>query len=286
MAKTIAQGFELLKQNLEITSLQEETVSQRQKEVRAAIASEMTVLDSFLTGSYRRNTMIAPLSEGDVDIFMVLDHTYYVIDGQAKLLQEVRRILRKTYTRTPEISPTGQAVTITFTDFKVDVVLGFNRQGGGYLIPNATYSRWISTDPKKHVELWTESNKAHNGNFVPLVKMIKGWNKAAGQPLRSFHLECMVRESLWGVGVPSFPESSRYVLGQLQQRILNPVLDPAGYGGDVGAYLSAQAKAQASSLATQGYNHAVKAEELDRHGWAQEAFTPWRNVFGSYFPAY
>jgi hypothetical protein len=33
------------------------------------VSSEMEVLDSFLTGSYRRSTMIAPLSQADIDIF-------------------------------------------------------------------------------------------------------------------------------------------------------------------------------------------------------------------------
>ncbi|MBA3667719.1 MAG: hypothetical protein H0W65_08350 [Sphingomonas sp.] len=57
------------------------------------------------------------------------------------------------------IRPDGHAVTITFTDFKVDVVPGFYRTGGGYLIPDTGGPRWISTDPKRHVEIWSEANK-------------------------------------------------------------------------------------------------------------------------------
>jgi hypothetical protein len=37
----------------------------------------LEVLDSFLTGSYRRSTMIAPLKEADVDVFVVLDAKCY-----------------------------------------------------------------------------------------------------------------------------------------------------------------------------------------------------------------
>jgi hypothetical protein len=69
MPVPIYQGFEKLRQNLEITGLQESTVSTRQRTVREAVSSEMEVLDSFLTGSYRRSTMIAPLSQADIDIF-------------------------------------------------------------------------------------------------------------------------------------------------------------------------------------------------------------------------
>src|SRR5260221_8636467 len=136
MASTIAEAFEQLRSNLEITDLQEETVSTRQQNVRKALEDDFNILDSFLTGSYRRNTMIAPLKEADVDIFIVLDPRYYANGGQTKLLNSVKTALRKTYTKTPDISPDGHAVTITFTDFKVDVVPGFHRKGGGYLIPD------------------------------------------------------------------------------------------------------------------------------------------------------
>ncbi len=62
MATTVKSGFRTLKSNLEITDLQQGTVSTRQKNVRKAVEAELTVLDSFLTGSYSRSTMIAPLS--------------------------------------------------------------------------------------------------------------------------------------------------------------------------------------------------------------------------------
>ena len=41
--------------------------------MRDALARGFTVLESFLTGSYARSTMIAPLKDADIDIFIVLD---------------------------------------------------------------------------------------------------------------------------------------------------------------------------------------------------------------------
>lgn len=109
MATTINQAFLRLKQNLEITGLQEETVSTRQKSVREVLDADLTVKESFLTGSYSRSTMIAPLNDADVDIYAVLDVSYYhhyngQNGGQAGLLDLVKRTLRKTYTKTPDIS--------------------------------------------------------------------------------------------------------------------------------------------------------------------------------------
>src|SRR5690348_8471309 len=189
MPITVKSGFEALKSNLNITELQESTVATRQKNIREAIEKEMTVLDSFLAGSYRRNTLIAPLSNADVDIFIVLHPKYYEENGQASLLDKVKRVLKKTYPKTPEISRNGQAVTISFTDFKADVVPAFNRNGGGFLIPDAPLGRWISTNPKTHIDIWQDANKAHNGDLVPVIKMIKGWNVKHSWLLRSFHLE-------------------------------------------------------------------------------------------------
>jgi Second Messenger Oligonucleotide or Dinucleotide Synthetase domain len=173
MATTISQGFARLKSNLEITDPQTETVSGRQNAVRKAVEDEMTVLDSFLTGSYSRSTLIAPLSQADVDIFVVLDSSYFERNGQASLVDKVKRVLKKTYPNTPDISRNGQAVTITFSDFVVDVVPGFCRNGGGFLIPNSQGGTWIETDPKKHVSISSQKNSAHDQMLVPLIKMLK-----------------------------------------------------------------------------------------------------------------
>ena len=53
------------------------------------------------------------------------------------MLDLVKRTLRKKYTKTLGISRNGQAVTIRFDDFMVDLVPAFDRNGGGYLIPNS-----------------------------------------------------------------------------------------------------------------------------------------------------
>jgi len=76
MTITISSGFQKLKENLEPTGLQTTTVSTRQNNVREVVENDLAVLDSFLTGSYARSTMIAPLKDADVDVFIVLDSRY------------------------------------------------------------------------------------------------------------------------------------------------------------------------------------------------------------------
>ena len=104
MPTTIAQGFAELQDNLQITGLQEATVDTRQQNVRDAFVKDLKVLTSFVTGSYRRSTHIAPLSKADIDIFVILDAGYYQADGYANILDRVKRVLKQTYPNTPEIS--------------------------------------------------------------------------------------------------------------------------------------------------------------------------------------
>jgi len=73
---TVTSAFADFRGNLEITGLQESLVAARQAKVRAAVARDLTVHDSFLSGSYRRRTLIAPMRDADVDIMVVLDRTY------------------------------------------------------------------------------------------------------------------------------------------------------------------------------------------------------------------
>jgi tRNA nucleotidyltransferase (CCA-adding enzyme) len=93
---TVPAGFEKLKSDLEITGLQSNIVSTRQKGVRDTLASGLTLLEDFLTGSYARSTMIAPLTEADIDVFVVLDPSYHR-HGPAGLLDLTKRALLKSY---------------------------------------------------------------------------------------------------------------------------------------------------------------------------------------------
>jgi hypothetical protein len=285
MPTTIAQGFETLRDNLRITQLQGSTVSTRQQYIRDAVSKELKVLDSFLTGSYRRNTMIAPLSSADIDIFVVLDPSYYEL-GQASLLDKVKRILQKTYPKTPKISRNEQAVTITFTDFQVDVVPGFFRKGGGYLIPDTILKRWISTDPKKHVEIWEEANRNHNNDLRPLIKMIKCWNREDGKLLRSFHLEVLVLTVLKGIKISDFPSGARFVFDKGRAQVQYDLIDPAGYGGLINAHLDTRDRVnEVVSCFESAYKRAIEAERLAVGNVAQ-SYEKWRLIFGDYFPAY
>lgn len=286
MATTIAAGFTQLRSNLEITGLQSTVVSTRQEGVRKTMNGGFTVLEDFQTGSYARSTMIAPLAEADIDIFVVLDPGYHRY-GPAGLLDLAKRTLLSTYTRTPDISRNGQAVTVRFSDFVVDVVPGFYRNGGGYLIPNSITGKWLETDPKRHVTIMTDANKSHSGDLVPLIKMIKGWNKSNGSFFRSFHLEVLALEALNNVRITDFPSGLRFFFDKARTLVKGKNLDPAGYGDDIGSYINSQSKLEdAVRRFNTAHEKAVRAEQFATRGQVMAAFQQWQQLISNYFPTY
>ena len=286
MATSITEGFDDFRSNLEITDLQSTVVSTRQQRVREALEAKLDVRDSFLTGSYARSTMIAPLARADLDVCVVLSADYFMAHTPSSLLELVRENLRETYPKTPRISNNGQAVTIRFTDFLMDVVPAFYRKGGGYLIPNTGAGRWISTDPKRHVELWSESNEFHQGGFVPLVKMLKAWNRAHSERFRSFHLETLVRGVFAETVIDDFPSALRYFFDQAHGKVDYQLAEPAGYGGDVGAYMIGDLLKATKDSLLRAEGWAINAEAAVADDAIDLAFEQYRMIFGDYFPAY
>lgn len=286
MAKTVTNAFSLFSSNLEITGLQRSTVSTRQQTIRETLENEMSVLDSFLTGSYCRHTMIAPLAKADIDILVVLSASHYSASGQKSLLQEVKRVLRSRYPKTPDISPNGQAVTIQFADFLVDVVPGFNRQGDGYIIPDANAGVWISTNPKFHVEYKTAHNDNHNGDLVPIIKMIKAWNRHNNNAFVSFYLELIAIEIFDGIKISCFPSGIRYFFDKAREKTKYATRDPVSIGGWVQGLRNVKTVADAVALFERNYRMALRAEGFNASDDNRSAIAEWQKIFGNQFPAY
>lgn len=283
-ASTITSAFEEFRSRLEITDLQASTVSARQQNVREAVEKELKVLTSFLIGAYPRHALIAPLSEADIDIFMVLDPQYFASNGQANLLDRVKRVLQRTYS-TPKISRNGQAVTIKFNDFLIDVVPAFNRNGGGYVIANSISETWVSTDPRVHIDVIAKGNAAHDGYLVPLIKMIRAWNRNIGHPFVALYLELIANEMLTGVTISDYPSAVRYFFDKGRERIKTKISDPAGFGGQING-LETGSLSDAIYRFETAYARAMKAEAYARDGYTSLAIDEWRKIFGDYFPAY
>jgi hypothetical protein len=290
---SVAAAFREFRGNLEITGLQESVVAARHEKVRAVVARGLTVRESFLTGSYRRRTLIGPLRDADVDIVIVLAREYRRL-GPVAVLDLVKDTLREQYT-SPKISRNGQAVTITFSDFAVDVVPAFPLWWDSEIfdICNSGGGSWIRTSPQKHIALSSKINKRADGLVVPAVKMLKAWNRSAGRPLRSFHLEALAWKVLdpgwradWfgtAVGMGSDPENLARFFAEAPGRLGRKLPDPARDEGDLGGYLTDLARENAISRLRTASSRCERAAQLAAGDDAAGAVAVYRKVFGDVF---
>jgi predicted nucleotidyltransferase len=280
-------AFLNLKRTLEITKTEQDSASSRHRKIREVVSGAWELEDDFLTGSYRRNTKTKKLK--DVDIFVVIDRHGAQAElrqsGPAAVLESLSNILSEDY---DDVTIDQFAVTIHFGQeedvMSFDVVPAFKRTsaGKGYEIPDTVTAGWIATNPKTHHEQLTAKNEDCAGQFVPLVKMIKGLNRELGEPIRSFLLEVMAHElvvSPFG----RYQDEVRWFLATAAEAILQPWPDPAGLGPDVNTLNSVERDNAASALAgaLEIAEHAIRLEDDQQERAAVEQ---WRRLFGWRMP--
>lgn len=148
---------------------------------------------SLLVGSYGKNTAIAPPS--DIDILFQLPgsefnrYNSYLGNGQSQLLQDVKKILQKSYPRT-DIRADGQIVSVPFVSYNVEVLPAFKLTNGSYYFPDThNGGSWKTTNPKAEIQKIRDSNKRSQGNTVKLIKMLKAWKIYCNVPIKSLVIE-------------------------------------------------------------------------------------------------
>lgn len=198
MSKTVLSSFSEFASNLNVTDRQEKVVSTCRENVVNTIKKELTLhseQNSKLIGSYDRNTLIRYLSENDVDVMVVLHYSenkgWETPEGTVTALNKFKSILTAAYPKT-DMRIDRNCVTMKLSEFTLDVVPAFRYSDGTYRIPDTYRQQWLSTNPVEFSKKISELNKNMGSTFIPLIKMVKGWNRENGFIIRSFHLECML----------------------------------------------------------------------------------------------
>jgi hypothetical protein len=280
----IDDAFLRLKSNLEITQTEQDTAVRRHTSIRDYVSSQWNLIDDFLTGSYRRDTKTKKLK--DIDIFIVIDpdgvQASYRTRSPAEVLDALEALLAD---RWPDVHKDGMAVVIRYGSddevMSIDVVPAFDRNGGGYFIPDATAGTWIATNPKRHHELSIAKNAACDGKFVPFVKMIKGINRELGEPVSpSFLLEVMAH-TLVKAPFGRYQDELVLFLATAADRLDDQWDDPAGLGGDVNTVMSPGEKVAAAAALRGAQAIAERAVDLEDDRQERAAYDEWKKLFGS-----
>jgi hypothetical protein len=280
----IDDAFDQLKSNLEITDSESELAKSRHQLIRDHIEVSWTLTDHFLTGSYDRHTKTKKLK--DVDIFAVVDPDGpqgYLASGTGRAaVSALRDVLA---TRWPDVESDDFVATVSYAGEDVasyEVAPVFARDEAGYRMPAGT--GWMATDPNEHARLVTAKNKECDEGFVPFVKMVKGINREADEPIEpSFLIEVMALELV----LPPFGryrDEIRFFLASAADRMMEDWPDPAGLGPHVNSRVS---KARRSELAVVVRGWLAIAEEallLEDDGKDRSAVEKWRELFGWRMP--
>lgn len=294
MATTILSAFSEYKSNLEITDLQTTLVSTRRANIVRAIKQVLSLHpnESYLIGSYDRNTLIRYLFEGDVDVMVVLHYennkSLFSDDSTMKVLSMFKTILDNAY---PSIEKNidRNCVSLKYSEFTFDVVPAFSIYDGSYKIPDTYRQKWLPTNPIAFAEKISLVNKNMDGSFIPLIKMIKGWNRDKNFPLRSFHLECMMYNR-YKTYNQSYTYSSMINLffENLESYLLSPSYDPVT-GDRVDTYLDNYAqisrRQNAINLTRKAAQQSSTALAIEKN-YPSDAIDEWKSLLGDFFPSY
>ena len=277
-------AFKKLKSNLEITQTESQLAQTRHQLVRDHIEGSWQLVDHFLTGSYGRHTKTKKLK--DVDIFVVVDPEgpQGVLSngtGEAAVLA-LRDLLAE---RWEDLDADDNVVTINYSGEDVasyEVAPVFARSAGGYSMPNG--AAWLDTDPKEQAALVTAKNNQCDTRFVPFVKMVKGMNREAGDPIEpAFLLEVMALD-LVIEPFGRYRDEIRFFLASVADRIVEDWPDPVGLGPDVNAGVGIRRRAELSEVVREWLAVAEEALQLEYEGKERAAVETWRELFGWRMP--
>lgn len=290
---TVSEAFWNFRGRLETTDTEDTTASRRQRKLREQLDEAFDIITDFLTGAYRRHTKTKPLR--DVDIMVVLRDTSYLARHPHDILEEVRKALAVHYGRA-RVCTDRRAVRVDFGAEHVDdltgEVISFDvvpafEEGDHYLIPDDRLGIWIPTNPKIHAELATTANKNFDGQWKPLVKMIKKWNQVHGSPIEpSFLIEVMALELITGSWTGSHAYEIRQFFASAADHIADGWPDPARVGPGISDVLDDDPGMMelARGALRDAEAACTRALMLDRHGRTGAALTEWRSLFGNLFP--
>jgi hypothetical protein len=288
-------AFEKFRQRLELSDTEQKDAARRHTDLRECVRSGFDVKNDFLSGSYRRHTKTKPLK--DVDVLFVLGANEHWRRGKAPIetLTAFEGRLRSKYPGKDQVEIGRRSVTVEFEKnwypdnhegkvLSIDAVPGFELSDGIYEIPDKVTGTWIRTNPDKHKEQATAKNKELDGCWVPLVKMVKGWNRANGRPIKPAFLVEVMAEDLIEAPFSTYPNEVRNFFAAAEANIGRTWPDPAKLGPAVSDQMTPDLIAEAKRALQEAQRKATLAFRAEATGRQGDALQIWREILGDYFP--
>jgi Second Messenger Oligonucleotide or Dinucleotide Synthetase domain/Adenylyl/Guanylyl and SMODS C-terminal sensor domain len=181
---SIADIFSQFVTNLAVTNL--ETISLRYGELTAALNKEFRDTESksantLQVGSFGRKTGINGIS--DLDMLYIMPKSKwetYKDNKQLKLLQDVKKAILNRYPTT-DVRVDRLVVTVTYTNFHIEVQPVFEQDDGSYKYPDTKDGgAWKITKPREEMSAFGQLDQEKNSNLRRLSKMARAWRNKHG----------------------------------------------------------------------------------------------------------
>ena len=178
--------FDELKSAIEPDTKYKEHAQKADDPVRDHLSTHDSFADSyvnsFLYGSYARNTAVGNIK--DVDLVIICNYSKY--SSPLTLLNKLRESLADLYGNASlgdqrrSIRVDEPLPDIPDSKLTLDVIPAIYQSGSdsALWVPDREKREWTASHPRGHMAYTTRLNAASNqGRFVPLAKMMKWWWK-------------------------------------------------------------------------------------------------------------
>ncbi len=293
MAFTVAAAFEQFCKNLRFSDDALSKISTRYHSITKRINADYweTSSDSvhgLYVGSFGRDTEIFT---SDIDMLVQLPYsTYekfdaYSSNGQSFLLQEVKKVIEKTYSVT-NLKADGQIISIPFSDgINFEVLPAFiNQDNSSYTFANSNNGgSWKVTNPRAEIAAIQTMNHNCNFNLKRLCRMARAWRDKNDVDISGILLDILSYNfiSTWEYLDHSYVyydwmtrDYLKYVSEQPTSQYRWKVMGSDRY---ITCFGSFQSKAKRS------YEKALEAIE-DETKYPSCANAEWREIYGTKFP--
>ena len=174
--------YNFLGTTIEPTATQRKSAARSQNSLRDLLCDGSfgsRIVDTYLSGSYARDTAVRPLD--DVDVVVIVDARawqtgwFSSAPDPTKVLTSFANAIRRRY---PEsgVHLQNRSVGLKLYHLDIDVIPAIDVGGDLLKIPDRSKDDWIKSAPRRHTELATDVNNIRDGKFKPLVKLLKTWN--------------------------------------------------------------------------------------------------------------
>ena len=284
---SVAEMFSDFVGNLAISNA--DTISTRYGELTSALNkqfrdTESKTANTLQVGSFGRKTGINGIS--DLDMLYIMPKTkwadYNKAGGQLSLLQDAKDAILKRYPTT-KAKVDRLVVTVTYTNFHVEVQPVFEQEDQSYVYPDTKNGgSWKTTKPREEMAAVADLDAKKNANLRPLCKMARAWKNKHGVGMGGLLLDTLAYNFL--ASTTDFDTKSFSHFDRISRdffKYLSELPEQTEYAAP-GSRQRVKVKKKFQNKAKKAHKLCLEAIEAENQ---KNVNDKWKKVYGRPFPA-